>query len=244
MNGGYGGIFVYNCSLRKPDLFVIIVIVCSALRAVRRLNLKKGPGRGSMMGWCTLVELAKHKVAGDDLVGITLGGGVGRLAAEGAVQLSLLGGDGLDVVGKVVGSVAGEDGATGHEGLGGDGVLAGRPHLVDTVQVLGVDNGRDIKVGDAVPALEGHLAQHTAGVVGILGDGVPVADPALREGGSLGGLAGDLDRVELGVALAGGEDDLAVGAVEADKGDGVGGSGNGAGDDGQGSDLGEETHLE
>jgi hypothetical protein len=189
------------------------------------------------------LELAEHKVAGDDLGSITLGGGVG-LAAKGAVQLSLRGGDGLNIVGEVVGSVAREDGAARHQSLDRDGVLAGGPHLVDTIVVISVDNGGDIKVSNVVPALEGNLTEHAAGVVGTLRDGVPVANPTRREGDSLGAEASNLDRVDLGVARARSEDDLAGGAVLADKGDSVGSTGNSGSGSDHGGDLGEETHFD
>lgn len=64
--------------------------------------------------------------------------------------------------------------------------------LLDAHVVVGVDDGRDVKVCRACPAVEGDLAQHAGDVFGALGDRVPVADPAGGEG-----LVGGLETLDL-----------------------------------------------
>lgn len=161
----------------------------------------------------------------------------GDALAQRLPQVNLLGDLGLDIVGEVVGVVAGEDLAARHGGVGASG-----PHLLDVAVVARSDDGRDVKVGQAVPAAKLDLTEH-AGDVGLAsGDSVVVADPGV---GELDGLvlgAVDNDRVKgsrLGVA---GEVDGTLNVVEGPEGDG-----GGAGDSGRGNkghDGGSEMHFE
>lgn len=188
------------------------------------------------------LPLAKDEVTLDgggllDL-GVDVAGGDGgqTVLAEGADEVGLGGGLGLDVVGEVVGVVAQEVVAAGGGGLGG-----GRVHELDAVHVVGVDDGGDVEVGQVVPAVEGDLAEHAGGVLGAVRDGVPVADPGLGEVDGGGALGGDLDRVDGGEAGVGDEVDGAVGVVEGLEGDGVGGDGDGRAEEGEKAG---ELHLE
>lgn len=166
------------------------------------------------------------------------------MAAKRAVELGLSGCHGLDVVGEVVSCAAREDSAAGHLGLGGGAVLAGRPHLVNAGDVCGIDDGRDIKVGDVVPALEGDFAEHALGVGGVLANGEPVANPSSRESDGLGGSSCNLNGADLGVTNTGSEDNLSASAVLADESDSVGGANDRTGGSNDGSNLGEETHFD
>lgn len=71
-------------------------------------------------------------------------------------EVGLLGRNRLDVVGRVVGGVAREDDASRDDGLGLGLLKASRVHLLDSVVVVGVHDGRDVKVGQAIPAVEGN----------------------------------------------------------------------------------------
>lgn len=120
---------------------------------------------------------------------------------------------GLDVIREPVGVVAGEDLAAGH-GLAG----VGGPHLLDVVMVGGVDNGRDVKVGEAVPAAELDFAEHARDVFSVGRIGIPVAYPRIRElnGGVLRGAHRDgFERRGAGVAS---EDQGTVNAVKSPEG--------------------------
>jgi hypothetical protein len=164
----------------------------------------------------------------------------GHASAAGAKGLDEvdLGSDlGLDVVRKVVGVVAGEDLAARHGALG-----VGGPHLLDVVVIAGVDNGGDVKVGEAVPAAELDLAEHAGNVVLTLGDGVVVADPGVGEGDLLLLAAADGDGVEPSRLGVGSEVDGALNVVEGPEGDG-GGLGEDSGGN-EGHDGGGELHLE
>lgn len=189
------------------------------------------------------LELAQDEVATDKR-SVTLAVSGAGLAAKCAVELSLVGGDSLDIVGEVVGSVARENLTTRHLSLGRKRVLAGRPHLVNATVVICINNGRDVEVGDVVPTLERDLTQHANSVGGILTDGEPVANPAGGEGDGLSSFTSHLNGGDLGVTNAGCKDNLAAGIVLADKGDSVSSTGDCAGDGSNGSDLGEELHLD
>lgn len=96
-------------------------------------------------------------------------------------------------------------------------VAVKREDLLDSVDVVGVDNGRDIIVSGAQETVEADLAEHTWDVLLPVGDGVPVTDPACWE--SLVGGLGALDD-ELWKALetgAGSEDDGTLGGVLVDE---------------------------
>lgn len=157
--------------------------------------------------------------------------------AKGADELLLLGSLGLDVVRQVVGVVAREVDAARH-GLQG----LGREHLLDVVLVVGVDNGGDVKVGQAVPAAKVDLAEHAGDVVGALLDGVEVALPGIGEGNSGVLSTADLDGVDVGAAGVGGEVDGALSVVQGPEGD-AGGRRESRGGN-EGSNRGGETHFE
>jgi hypothetical protein len=69
--------------------------------------------------------------------------------------------------------------------------------------VVGVDDGGDVEEGDAVPAVEGDLAEHAGHFLLAVRDGVEVADPALGEVDRRGGAAGDGDFREVVAAGVG-----------------------------------------
>lgn len=157
--------------------------------------------------------------------------------AQSLDKVDLLGDLGLDIVGKVVGVVAGEDLATRHGGLG-----TSRPHLLDVVVVTGGNNGRDVEVGQAVPAAELNLAEHT-GNVGLASlDGIVVADPGVREldGGLLSVV--DSDGSDGGRSRVASEVDGTLDVVEGPEGDGGGAGNSGRGEKSQ--DGSSELHLE
>lgn len=133
---------------------------------------------------------------------------------------------GLDVIREVVGVVARERVATGLGLLGVNG-----PHLLDVVLVVGVDDGRDVKVGEAHPATEEELSEHTRSIVFTVGDGVEVALVVLGELDTLGLAALDGHRLLLGAAGGRGEDDLAGDIVKGLEGDGSGADSGSRGDE-------------
>lgn len=168
------------------------------------------------------------------LLGLGGAGGVGG-SAKGADQVGLRGRLGLDVIRQVVGIGAREEvAARSDQGVGQAGAgEAGRVDHLDAVDVVGVDDGRDVKEGLTGPAVEGDLAEH-ARDVGLTGrDRVEVAlpvlgdidDDALESRHDGGG-----DHTSTGVA---GEVDGAVGGILGDQSDSVGsGSKGGAGKEG------------
>lgn len=149
----------------------------------------------------------------------------------------VLSGDlGLDVVREVVGIVAGEDEAARHgpEGLG-------RVHLLDTVVVMGVNDGGDVEVGLALPARELDLSEHARNVLLAVGDGIEVADVLIGKlDGGLLGIAHN-DGVHGEGVLVGGEVDGALDVIKSPEGDRVGASKSGRAD--KGKDRGSEMHL-
>ena len=187
-----------------------------------------------------LVAVASDQVAGK-VVALgavrALGRGGVAAAAEGDNDGGLLGGLGLDVVGQVVGVVAGEGLAARGRGLG-----LGRVHHVDTVVVSGVDDGRDIEVGQAVPALEVDLGEHAGDVVAAAGDSVGVANEAVAKSDIDGGTAGNGDGVDTLDTGAGGDVDGTLSVVGRDEAKDVvsldGGS------QAKGSDSAERNHFE
>lgn len=92
-----------------------------------------------------------------------------------------------------------------------------REDLLYAVDIIRVDNGRDIKVGGASEAVETDLTEHTWDVGLALGDGVPVTNPASWEGliGSL--RAGDDEVWDSLKASVGGKDDGTEGVVLVDE---------------------------
>jgi hypothetical protein len=166
-----------------------------------------------------------------------LEGVAGDTRAQGSPEVDLVGDLGLDVIGKPVAVVAREDLAARHGVLG-----AGGPHLLDVAVVGGVDNGRDVKVGQAVPAVELDLAEHAGNVGTALGDGVEVANIVVGElnGGPLGTAHSDGVHGE-GVLIAD-EVDGAHNVVEGPEGD-AGGAGKGSRAD-EAKDSGRETHVD
>lgn len=144
---------------------------------------------------------------------------------------------GLDVVGKVVGKVA-REGDTARDGL----LLIGRPHLLDVVLVIGIDNGRDVEVRDVVPAIEGDLAEHARDVGLALPDCIPVSLPAMREGDGDVLVTRDHGVWDLGGVRVAGEVDGAVDGVLGHEGDRVLGGGHDGGGE-EGDKLG-ELHVD
>lgn len=122
--------------------------------------------------------------------------------AKSGDDVVLLGGFGLDVVGEVVGIVAGEDFTARHGALG-----LSRVHLLDAVLIVGVDNGGDVEEGQAVLARELDLAEHASLVLLALGDGVEVTDEVIRELDSLLLRAVDRHRVQGVLVVVGSEVD-------------------------------------
>jgi hypothetical protein len=144
---------------------------------------------------------------------------------------------GLNVIGEVVGVVAGEVVTAGHGALG-----LGRVHDLDVGLIIGVNDGGDVKVGLAQPAAELDLAQHAGDVLLASGDGVEVADKLLREvdGDVLGAV--NSDGVEEVLVVVGSEVDGALNVINGLEGDLVGA------DEGSGAQESEdrsgELHLE
>lgn len=153
-------------------------------------------------------------IAGDD-------GGV----AESGDEVLLLGDLGLDVIGQVISVVARPVLAAR-----GDGGVGSRVHHLDVAVVVGDDNGRNVEVGLAQPAVKGNLGKHAAASVLLaLLDSVGVADPA---GGELNRgivVAGDGDAVNGGHTSSRGEVNCTLGAVLVEELDGVGADHGGSG---------------
>lgn len=164
-------------------------------------------------------------------------GQAGGARAQGGDDVGLRGGLGLDVVGQPVSVVAWEDLATGHGLLRRLG-----PHLLDVVLVVGVDDGRDVEVGQAVPAREVDLTQHARVVRLAILDGVEVADPRLGELDGRVLLVVDDDGGDIGRSRVAGEVDGALDVVEGPEGDSAGADGGRGGDEGHG--RGSEMHLD
>lgn len=117
-----------------------------------------------------------------------------------------------NVVPLVVG-VGAREGLAARHGVAG---VHWEDHL-HTLVVVGVDNGRDVKVGCAGEAVEANLTEHTGNIWLALRDGVPVASPAGREGLVGSGHAWD-DELRNGLETEiRGEDDGALGVVLVDK---------------------------
>lgn len=165
------------------------------------------------------------------------------VGAEGDDEVDLFRDGSLDVVGLVVGAVAGEDLAAGEGGLACLVGLADGVHHLDAVLVIGIHDGGDVEVRLVVEALEGNLGEHApAGVVVAFRDGIGVADPALGELDRGLAVAFDLDRVNLCASLGGGDDDLAGGVILVLESHGVG-AGQSGGGQSESRKLRNEMHL-
>ena len=117
----------------------------------------------------------------------------------------------------------------------------GRPHLLDIVLVVGVDNGRDVKVSEAHPAGKVYLSEHTGNIGATVLDGIEVANVTLGERDVLLLPSLDHDWVHRRGARAGSEVDGAVNSVERPEGNGTAGAGESSRGH-QGSDSIEEAH--
>lgn len=117
-----------------------------------------------------------------------------------------------------------------------------REDLLDVVLVVGVDNGRDVEVGQALPATKVDLAEHAGSVVRTILDGVPVALPGVRE--SDGGVLarGGGDGVNVGAARVAGEVDGALSVVQGPEGN-AGSAGESRGGN-EGSNRSSEKHFD
>ena len=167
--------------------------------------------------------------------GFTLGGGE---VADETDELIGISGLGLDVVGKVVGVVAREGLAARERSVG-----VQREHLLDTINIIWVDDSRDIKVSHASPGIEADFTEHTGSVVGAFGDRVPVANPAGRERLVGSGIAGNSKGIDGSTARGRSEDQGTGGAVLVDEVHGTGRS-DGSESCGSGKDGSSELHFE
>lgn len=158
-------------------------------------------------------------------------------ATKGGDDVVLVSDLGLDIIGKVVGVVARERLAARHGLLG-----VGRPHLLDAVLVVRVNDGRDIEVGEAHPASEEKLTEHARLVLRTLSNGVEVTLVVVRELDSGVLSAADRDGLDLRAAGRRSEDDLAGNIVKGLEGDGSSVDGRGSGS--QAEERGSEMHLE
>ena len=148
----------------------------------------------------------------------TTGGHINVSTAQGADKVGAVGGLGLDIIRGDV-----HVGAASHVRAARDGGLAVvGVDLVDTIRVLGVDDGRDVEVGQTSPAVEGDLAQHAHGVGGIGGNGIPVANPSIGEVDGDGVAARDSGVIDTLTTRSGSEVDSTVRGVHGLEGDLVG----------------------
>lgn len=156
-----------------------------------------------------------------EVLDLALAGGIRILDSTGAESDNDVvagGGFGLDVIRQVVGVGACEGPAAR------DGVLGiDRVHLVDALLVIGVDNGRHVKVRGIGVRVPSKLGQHARRAQVLAGrHRVAIASPAVGElnGDVLTG--GDISVVDGRVASP---DNGAVGAVHGRKGNIIGGTG-------------------
>ena len=136
-----------------------------------------------------------------------------------ADKFVVVGGKSLDIIPLVVGVGAGESLAARDRLVG----ILWEEHL-DTVDVVRVDNGGDIKVGCSSKAVESNLAKHAWDIFRSLGDRVKVTNPSSWEGDIASGEAFDSEFVNGRQTLLCGEDNGTGGAVLIDKVNCVGGS--------------------
>lgn len=162
---------------------------------------------------------------------------VAGTGTKGGDDVSLLSDLGLDIVRQPVDVVAGKDLAARH-----GSESAGGPHLLDVVVIVGVDNGRDIKVGSSVPATKVDLTEHARDVLVTLLDGIVVANVVGGELDSSLLLVADSDGINVGVARAGSEVDGADLVVEGPKGHLASSDGRGSGSEGHESSR--ELHFD
>lgn len=144
------------------------------------------------------------------------------LGTDQALKLVLCRRQRLDVVWQVVRVAAGEGLAPAQWGLARLGVQ----HLHSLV-IVWVDDSADIEEVGSAEAVPANFTEHAGLVLLALGDGVPVADPAVGEGGFLGCSTREVHGRNLGRAFLRCEDDLAVCAVLRDHVDGAAGSDDG-----------------
>lgn len=152
---------------------------------------------------------------GDEVTAHPGDGSTTTLSAGGAKEadkLAGVGAEGSDIVPLVV-SVRARESLAARDGS----VAVEREDLLDAIVVIWVDNRRDVEVGSASEAIETHLSEHAWSVRCTLGDGVPVANPAGREGLVGGGEAGDDELGNRFEASVLGEDDGSLGAVLVDE---------------------------
>lgn len=101
-------------------------------------------------------KLAEDESAGDQLYLDRASDLVVGRVSEGADEVLLGAGDGLDIVGMVVDLGTGEHGAARDRHLFLGVPLAGWVQLLDAFEVAGVHDRRHIEVREAVPPLEGN----------------------------------------------------------------------------------------
>lgn len=144
---------------------------------------------------------------------------------------------GLYIVREVVGIIAGEVITARHRAVG-----IGRVHNLDVGLVVGINDGRNVKVSLAIPATKFDLSQHAGYVLVTLLDGVEVADKLVREIDS--GVTGavNLDRVKEVLVVIGSEVDGALHTVNGAEGNLTGAGKRGRSQKGQ--DRSGELHLE
>lgn len=152
-----------------------------------------------------------------------------RAGAQRGYQVELARDFCLDVVRQPVRIAAGKDLASRHRGG-----AAGRPYLLDIVDVVGIDDAGHVKVRLVVTAAKGDFSQHAGDVVVAFLDGVEVADPVRGEDDLGSPLVVDGDALDVGQAGVGGEVDGAGELIQGPEGDGGGAGGGGRGDKGQG----------
>jgi len=112
---------------------------------------------------------------------------------------------------------------------------------LNVVVIIWVDDGGDIEECLALGAVPGHLAEHAVLLLVLGTECVPVADPAVGEGSSLGLAALQREAGDWWAALLSDEDDLAVDAV---LGDHVNCVGSGEGDESSKAEALKELHFD
>lgn len=108
------------------------------------------------------------------------------MIAEKTDELIGFGGLGLNIIPLVVCVIARKGLAARDRGIGSEG-----EELLDTVDIIWVDDSGDIEVGHSSPGVEADFTEHTASIFGSLRDSEPVTYPAGWEG--LIGIAETLD---------------------------------------------------
>jgi len=142
----------------------------------------------------TAVTVAAVVIAtGSSGAGSAVGSVTANSTAKKADEVVLMSSLGLDIIGMVVGVVAGEHLAAG------DGMLPLGGHDDFHADVVArVDDGGDIEEGNSLKRVEGELAKHAGHVRPTVTDGIVVANPSMRDALSGGGLSLDAERLDLG----------------------------------------------